>query len=237
MTSPSTGAVIAASGRWHLGIGDPDAISWCIVGAYAVAVGLSVWAIVTAVRGARQLDGVDPQESRNQRLLAAVWLVVAVVMLLLGINKQLDLQTWFLQTMRRKAFEGGWYGERRRYQADFIGVTLLVATMAAAVLAYVLRRVLRRIVVTIVGLAMLVLFVTIRAISFHYVDYVLRMGGRLGVNVTLELAGILLIAASALVWLRGDRRYLQRAEARAVDGADTARLATRATSVDPAPIP
>ncbi|MEO5900073.1 MAG: hypothetical protein ABIR68_08070 [Ilumatobacteraceae bacterium] len=215
MTSPATGAVVAANGRWHLGIGDPDAISWCIVAAYAVAMGLSVWACWTAARAARRLAGVDAREAMNQRLLARVWFVVAVVLLALGINKQLDLQTWFLQTARRRAYEGGWYGDRRRYQADGIAIMFLVAMASAAGLVFLLRRVLRRILITIAGLTMLVMFVTIRAISFHYVDYVLQMGGRFGVNVTLELAGILLIITSTVVWQRSEREYVRRAEVRA----------------------
>jgi len=215
MTWSATGAVAAASGRWHLGIGDPDAIAWCIVAAYAVAVALSGWAYVTAARGARRLAGIDDSEAKNQRTLARVWFAVAFVMLALGTNKQLDLQTWLLQTARRTAFEGGWYGDRRRYQADIIGIMLLVSMVSATVLVFLLRRVLRRILITLAGLAMLVMFVTIRAISFHYVDYVLQMGGRLGVDVTLELAGVLLIITSTAFWQRGEHEQVRRVEAEA----------------------
>lgn len=234
MASFSTGAVIAASGRWHLGIGDPDAIGWCIVGAYAIAVGLSVWALMSCVRGIRLLADVDGREAGNQRTLAWCWFVVVVVMLALGVNKQLDLQTWFLQTMRRRAYEGGWYGDRRRYQADVVSIALVVGAVGAAGLGYLMRRVLRRMAITIAGVAMLVTFVTVRAISFHYVDYVLAMGGRINVNVLLESSGILLIIASTIVWQREQPKHLLDAQALAAH-ARTDRIARPPAQVGTAP--
>ena len=106
MTLPGTARVIAASGRWHLGIGDPDAIAWCIVVAYAVAAALAGWACLTARRGARLAAAPRSAGSGEPRVMARCWLVVAIVLLGLGINKQLDLQTWLLQSMRRRRVRG-----------------------------------------------------------------------------------------------------------------------------------
>ena len=54
------------------------------------------------------------------------WLTLALLLLFLGINKQLDLQTLLNDIGRRKARAEGWYGNRRYYQTMFIAaVTVL----------------------------------------------------------------------------------------------------------------
>jgi predicted histidine transporter YuiF (NhaC family) len=236
MISASTGQVIAAGGRWHLGIGDPDAIAWCIVGAYVVAVALAGWAWQIARRGARLLATVNTQEAANERVVARIWLLVALVMLSLGINKQLDLQTWFLQTMRRRAYEGGWYADRRSYQTAGIVAAMILTPIAAGIVVFLLRRVVRRMAFTIAGLCTLVLFVVIRAISFHYVDKLLELGGRIGVNVILELSGIGLIIVSVLWWQHTERARLVRVQEQAMQRRRAARATNRPALAEPAPI-
>jgi hypothetical protein len=231
-------SIVAAGGGWHLGIGDPTTIAWCIVVAYAVAVGLAVWAFLTARRGQRLLIGIDPQESCNQRVLARLWLVIAIVMLALGVNKQLDLQTWLLQTVRRKAYEGGWYDNRRTYQVEFIGAALVLATLTAGLLAYLLRRVLRRVLIAVSGLVTLTVFVVIRAASFHYVDKFLQLGGRIRINVILELSGIALIIVSVLVWRRSERAQINASCAAARrPGRGRGRENPASSRQEPAPTP
>jgi hypothetical protein len=133
----------------------------------------------------------------------------------LGLNKQLDLQTWVLQTLRRTAYEGGWYDKRREYQVRFIGAALVLAAVTAALVAYVLRRVLRRVLIAITGMITLVVFVVVRAASFHYVDKFLQLGGSIGINVLLELSGIGLIIVSVLVWQRAERLQIDESSAAA----------------------
>jgi hypothetical protein len=100
---------------------------------------------------------------------------------------------------------------------------VVLGTLATGLLAYVLRRVLRRVVFAVAGLATLVVFVVIRAASIQHVDKFLQLGGRVGINVILELSGISLVILSVLVWHRSEvtsaearcRRIAQAAPCRA----------------------
>ena len=58
----------------------------------------------------------------------------------------------------------------------------------------------RRVSPAIAGISMLVVFVIVRAASFHYVDKVLALGGSVRINHLLELTGIGMIVVAALVW-------------------------------------
>lgn len=201
---------IAGSGRWRFAIGDRNAVAWLTVGAYALAAALAARAFLAARAGQRLLAPIDPREARNQALLKRVWLLIAITLVALGINKQLDLQTLFVQTVRDRAFAGGWYDDRRGYQEDFIVVVLALGMIATILLAVSLRHVIRRVVLAVVGMGLLVSFVVIRASSFHYVDAVLALG-TIRLNWIIELAGIGLMIASALHWRWAERNQIAAA--------------------------
>jgi hypothetical protein len=157
-----------------------------------------------------------------------LWLLIAITMVLLGVNKQLDLQTLLIQKVRKQAYAHGWYSDRRRYQVEFIATILAMGVGATIGLAFWLRRVLRRVVLAIAGIGMLVLFVVIRAASFHYVDRALSLGGRVRVNWIIELSGIGLIIVAALQWDYIDRR---RFESRLSAAAPASELSSPPTSM------
>ena len=121
-----------------------------------------------------------------------LWLLITITMLLLGVNKQLDLQALLIQVVRDQR-TNGWYDDRRRYQVDFIVVMSGAAALFAIGLSLRLRRVLPRVIVAVAGLGMLVLFVLVRASSFHYVDRALSLGATITVNSIVECSGIGLI--------------------------------------------
>ncbi len=91
---------------------------------------------------------------------------------------------------------------------DFIVVMSAAAVLFAIGLSLRLRRVLPRVIVAVAGLGMLVLFVLVRASSFHYVDRALSIGGRVTVNSIVELSGIALIIGAALQWQVAERSRL-----------------------------
>jgi hypothetical protein len=188
--------VTAPDGRWHPGIGDPTLIGWLTVVAYAAATYFSFRALQASRMGAEKLQAIAPDEAQNQRNLAKLWLLVTLIMLLLGINKQLDLQTLFTEILRDMAHAQGWWEERRKYQVVFILFILLVGASGTALLAYVLRKVLRRVLGAVVGLGVIASFVVIRAASFHHIDILLR-SGPVRLNWILELGGIGMVAVSA----------------------------------------
>jgi len=178
------------------------------VAAYVIAASIAAWSFATARRAELRFSVSEPGEARDQRSMKHLWLLITVTMVLLGLNKQLDLQTLLIQTVRERAYEHGWYNDRRRYQVDFILIISAAAVFFGIGLSLRLRRVLRRVIVAVAGLGMLVVFVLIRASSFHYVDRALSLGGRFRVNALIELSGIGLIIGAALQWQVAEQRLL-----------------------------
>lgn len=189
---------------WRPGIGDPSWTGWLTVIAYALAACLSGLAWRACRVEARRLGHADPREARNQRLLARFWLLAGVMLIALGINKQLDVQSLFTEVLRNVAHVQGWYDERRRYQFRFVVGIAGAGVVGVAALAWALRDVIGRVWLAVVGLGWMTSFVIIRAASFHHVDSFLRSVTQVG-NAALELSGILMIAAGAGLALRGRR--------------------------------
>ena len=185
-------------GRWAPGIGDATLRGWLTVGAYVLAAGLAARAALVTAR----LDEPSMPSSHRRRLVA-FWCVTAFALVLLGINKQLDLQSWFTQVMRDLAREQGWYEARREYQFEFVVVIGVVGALGTITMAFLLRHVLHRIGIALLGLGILVTFVVTRAASFHHMDALLHTGP-LALNWWAEFGGISLIAVNA--WVAGRTR-------------------------------
>lgn len=185
-----------ADGRWEIGIGDPTALGWITVAAYAAAAWLA-WRNVGA--------------ARRTSVPASFWIALAALMLALGLNKQLDLQSWFGQTGRDLALAQGWYAQRRLVQAVFIA--LLCAGAVAVVIGArrhwaVLWHEYRA---AFVGVAVLLTFIVIRAASFHHIDLILRSDlGATPLHRVLEIVGVLIVAAGSAWWHAMHYRRVKR---------------------------
>ncbi|MHC4470053.1 MAG: hypothetical protein ACYS99_03735 [Planctomycetota bacterium] len=180
-------------GRWQPGIGDPSLMGWVTVGAYLATAAL-------CLRSGRSLrTSLPPSEGSRP-----VWFcyALAAVMVLLGVNKQLDLQSWLTQTGASLARAQGWYEQRRLVQAVFVAVLVAVGTVVLLLLVLWTRGHRRRFALALIGVTLLGCFIAIRASSFHRVDEMLgwRPAG-LKLNWILEIGGIGLVAAGA-VWGR-----------------------------------
>jgi len=224
MVQLSSLLVTGADGRWHPGIGDPSVVGWLTVVAYVVAALLALRAARLHRAGSHRDDpprdrahAAEPGQAHNLQalveqarhssrpvtfthqewLLVRFWALVFVVMLALGLNKQLDLQTFFTEVLRDLSHAQGWWEARRPFQVAFIGLIALCGGGVTIVLALVMRQVLHRVVGALFGLGALVTFVIVRAASFHHVDVLLGRG-RVRLNWVLELGGIALIVISAL---------------------------------------
>lgn len=173
--------------RWEPGIGDPTVFGWVTVLAYGVAMLLCYGCYRKAVPGpARRF-----------------WLLMAFIMLALGVNKQLDLQTWLTQVGRDVALEHGWYARRRLVQVVFIVWLVLVALMVRTKLLQLVQGLDRHARGAAMGLLLLGVFVLVRAASFHHVDVLLGLSLEgLPVNAVLELGGIGMIAWAAFACWR-----------------------------------
>jgi hypothetical protein len=210
-------------GNWSPGIGDPNVMGWVTVVAYLWAAylcftvyrkslasagptikGRTFGPVVLALLGQRRRLNALPEAVR----MGALWKALAIGLLFLGINKQLDLQTALTEFGRILARKQGWYEQRQRVQIDFIiGVVLVGVWLIGSVLLLAGRN-LPRLGLALVGIVFLCCFVAIRASSFHHVD--LLLGTYLGgvkVNWIMELGGIALVGVGAY----GERRTLRRA--------------------------
>jgi hypothetical protein len=182
-----------ASRNWSLGIHDPTLIGWITFIAYLVTAGLC-WAVV--VRRGRVFSSAG--RARN----VLFWLIAALAVTGLGLNSQLDLQTWFTAIGRCVAHQGGWYETRQEARLLFvIGGALLTLVALAAMMVW-LRPAIRGSAFAAIGLVLLATFVVIRTASIYHVA-VSPFGT--GPARVLELAGILLLAVAAVRLLRARR--------------------------------
>lgn len=177
---------VGPDGRWVAGIGDPSVVGWVTVAAYAAAVALA---------------GRNLAAARRTGASSSFWLALTAMLFALGINKQLDLQSWFGETGRDLALAQGWYGVRRTVQGTFIA---LMAAGGVAFLLYARRAWAghwREYRPVFVGLVLLVFFIVIRAASFHHIDEFIGIDvGRTTLGRAFELLGIVAIALACAHW-------------------------------------
>ncbi len=201
---------IGADGRWRIGIGDPSVFGWITVLGYFAAAFLC-WRASDAAR--RRLRGAQKNLSLQRRLVW-FWLALVGVLTVLGVNKQLDLQSLFTEIGRDVALSHGWYGRRYVVQLAFVIGLGGAGILGAGLLAYWLRGVMRHVLGPALGVTALFVFVVIRAASFHKVDFAL-MSGSVRLNWVLELGGIAIVAAFAVRARRRDERLGPAPPARA----------------------
>ncbi len=146
-------------GRWRPGIGDPTVIGWVTVVAYLVA-----------ALCASGPPGASPGPTMCTRIgrRRSGW--CSALLVGLGINKQLDLQTLVTQIGRDVIWSLGLYQQRREFQVGFILAVALICVAAVAAFFWFARRSLRYRWLALVGTVFIFGFVVVRAASFHHID-------------------------------------------------------------------
>ncbi len=177
-----TGCVFA---RWSPQIGDPTIMGWITVASYFI---VSVFSVLVFYR----------QFGRHRMF----WLFLAVLLFALGINKQLDLQSSLTAVGRCWAQAQGWYAERRTFQLRFI-ISIIVASFLLGLLIFwSMRRDLRRTWLALTGIALLLVFIAIRAVGFHHFDQFIGYEiGNIRVNWVFEIGGTTMIGVNALYFV------------------------------------
>jgi len=209
---------------WRPGIGDPSPLGWTTVAAYA----LTAIACFLAARAERRIGQADARAeaaahpvfwrpdlarqttARRDWTLGRrrwFWRLLALGFLVLGVNKQLDLQSLVTVIGRRLAIEQGWYDARQEVQTTFV---IGVAASGLAVLAgtaWIFRAAALRRPLALFGMVFLLTFIVIRAASFHHFDRFIgsELFG-LRWNGILELGGIGCVFASAISCVLQARR-------------------------------
>lgn len=170
-------------GNWAPGIGDASLGGWVTVMAYATAA-ILCWRTSLRV-----------QQTRER----TVWLVLCASLVALGLNKQLDLQTALTEAGRIVLRAVGGYEQRRVVQAVFVVVLAAASLGFTAWLARRAGAAPKATKIALGGFLLLVLFVGIRASSFHHVDRLIGLDFRgLRLNWLLELGGIGTLALGAI---------------------------------------
>ncbi|QCO55381.1 isopropylmalate isomerase [Pseudorhodobacter turbinis] len=170
---------------WSPTIGDPTVMGWVTVASYLLAGILSVLVFF--------------RKTGRQRIF---WLILAVILFALTVNKQLDLQSALTAIGRCVAKAQGWYAERRPFQIKFIIFIVLTSFLIAAFLIWTMRRELAHIWLALLGLVFLLAFVAIRAAGFHHIDRLIGYQiNNIRMNWVMELGGIAMIAANGLYLL------------------------------------
>jgi hypothetical protein len=171
--------------------GDQGFTPWLITFAYFAVAGLCFWA------GRKEKER---SLGRGRRWHAPVfWFTLCGLLVALGFNKQLDLQSDVTELGRSMAKSEGWYEYRRFFQAIFVLVFAAGAVAAVVGAIWFMRDLWRRYRMAFVGIIYLCAFVIIRAASFHHIDTMLYHLPGVGylVNTFLELGGNVIIGYAA----------------------------------------
>lgn len=200
---------VTVNGRWQPGIGDPTPMGWITTLSYGLVAIIAFYGVWHTLR--------TPQPRLGKRA-ALFWLCCGLLMLLLAINKQLDLQSYLTQVGRDWSKANGWYGARREIQTWFIWALVGVGGVGLFVLAWFIRGARPAYYLALVGVLFTGCFVVIRASSFHHVDSMLgyQVAG-IQMNWILELGGVFIVGVSTLAALvlqphDGPREQLIRPE-------------------------
>lgn len=179
---------------WWPSIGDPTPMAWAIVGLYLAA----------AVLGARcfiRRGEIGPVLARRYGVF---WLLVMFFMILLGVNKQWDLQVAAHELARNTAIDLGWFGERDRLKRWFAAGVAGAGVLLGLMLFFLLRGLWRMLWPALAGLAVLGLFALERVVHFLVIELPLDRAliGPVQINHAIESCGIVLVAAGALAAAR-----------------------------------
>lgn len=160
--------------------------------------GAMAWAVVATCLIAAALAYVLQKTACGRE--RAFWLTVLVVMLGLGLNKQLDLQTDMTRIFKTIAQAQGWYEQRRAAQAVFISGLGMIVLASSIWLIWLARGTSVGVRVAMIGMIMLAGFVMLRAASMHQVDIAVRLmvAGTKLYNL-VELGGALLVVLGAVL--------------------------------------
>ncbi|MEZ4328522.1 MAG: hypothetical protein R3B40_25085 [Polyangiales bacterium] len=176
---------------WLLTAGDPTLLGWGTTVAYLAAV------VVLLLAFRRRRGAQTPGAP------AWVYLATATLMLLLGVNKELDLHASIETIGRQLALEQGWYEQRRFVQRVFVVALLGITAAGGAMGALLLRRAWRSLWLMALGVGLVGAYALVRAAYFHHVD--LLGAARVGASpasFVIELVGIACvgIAAARAAW-------------------------------------
>jgi hypothetical protein len=180
-------------------VGDASFNGWATFCVYLATAALCFF---NAQRSAALAVGRHVALARSRRRF---WLVLTVLLLVLGLSRELDLQRLAAAAMRALLRDDGVYGERSGLQVALV-VAIGAFGMIGLLIALVsFRRVEVSVLAAMAGAALLTIFTMIRTISLHDIDRLLMQGvgvPHAQINNVIEIGALLLVAAAAYGFTR-----------------------------------
>ena len=187
-------------------IGDPTVAGWVIFSSYFAAAVLCARALRASWIGARMSVEYPGAERRARtrrnayRASLVFWIMLVTLFVFLGINKQIDMQTWVTDFGRRIAMSQGWYEQRGRVQTLFVLLVAIGGLTTLTILLKLTRELLPRHVLAFFGLILLAYYMLVRASSFHDLDAAMRIEiMAVRVSWMIEMGGIICVGACAVM--------------------------------------
>ena len=173
-----------AQHEWSVGIGDPTFLGWFICISYFVA----FWICWNKALQAKRINDNYP-----------FWLGLTIFLLFLGINKQLDLQSLFIQTIRNLSIQHGWYEQRKLVQIAFVVLTSFGVLVSLISLRIFFEDSWRNYKVAWFGIILLCTFILLRMALLDGVNVFLHQGNivTIAIDTILEMGGIVIIIVGA----------------------------------------
>lgn len=189
MSQPDNLATCVA-GQWAPGISDPSVMGWITVGVYGLAGLLCLVAVL-------RTSGLP---------VRLFWLAMAILLLGLMVNTQLDLQTALNAATRCLSQIQAGSEDGHLVQLVFVVAIAMTGVNLIAVSFWLLRKHLRQIGLALLGFGILIGFVLIRIVGINGADPFLNAQiGAVQMKWVLEMTGILLIGFNANVAIRRAR--------------------------------
>lgn len=135
------------------------------------------------------------------------WLLLTLLLIFLGLNKHFHLHNYITEMLRGLAKSHGWYGERRRVQMLFIVMLGLLLPIIFFIFRTMLAQLWLRYRIIITGSVLLIIFIVVRAASFHHVQAILYTNiGSIRLYQLIELLIISLIFIGSLFKIKAISR-------------------------------
>ncbi len=183
--------------NWVWQLGDNHPLGWSLTAGYALA------AVMTALVAAR---GGFPADTRLRE--RAFWTVVALALIFLAVNKQLNLQTTLRLAGRCIAQAEGWYQTRDTVQRQFVLALTAGLSVTGLLILWWLRRTLWRNLPVLAGGLVLAAFIALRAADIGNLRHGMQWQFlQIPAERWSEAVGIaLIVIGAAFAWRRGRRR-------------------------------
>lgn len=183
-----TPQVVAA---WQPSVGDPTLMGWVIAGCYLLA---GFGCLRCWHRRNRLVLSVDA------RRFGHYWVLLGVMMLLMGLNKQLDMQVLLHDLARKVVDQYGFAGSKRQFKNGFIGLLAVLFAVWLGRLVVLMSGLWVRVWLSGVGVFVLLAFVLSRAVSVYIVKLPLGESiiGGVRYNHVFELIGVVAIGLGSM---------------------------------------